>query len=134
MTGEQDGHDDVVLSEPARQQLVTIAADLVGRLPPDELPAVLRPFARFTPTKRARLGATQLAATLDADDAFRARVAGAVAEALPQLAAAVRDGESTAASDPVDTAVVAYLLRPDDWQRVVEQANERHAAERAGSR
>jgi len=134
MTGEQDGHDNVVLSEPARQQLVTIAADLVGRLPPEELPAVLRPFARFTPTKRARLGATQLAATLDADDGFRARVADAVAEALPQLAAAVRDGESTAASDPVDTAVVAYLLRPGDWQRVVAEANERHAAERAGSR
>src|SRR5215468_406164 len=134
MTGEQDGHDNVVLSEPARQQLVTIAADLVGRLPPEELPAVLRPFARFTPTKRARLGATQLAAVLDADDVFRSRVADAVAEALPQLAAAVRDGESTVASDPVDTAVVAYLMRPTDWQRVVAEANERHAAERADSR
>lgn len=136
MTGElQGGHDGaVVLSEPARQQLVTIAADLVGRLPPDELPASLRPFARFTPTKRARLGATQLAAALDADDAFRARVADAVTEALPQLAAAVRDGESMAASDPVDTAVAAYLLRPDGWQRVVTEANERHAAERADSK
>ena len=134
MTGEQDGHDDVVLSEPARQQLITIAADLVGRLPHDEVPATLRPFARFTPTKRARLGATQLAAVLDADDVFRSRVADAVAEALPQLAAAVRDGESTVASDPVDTAVVAYLVRPTDWQRVVAEANERHAAERADSR
>ena len=91
-------------------------------------------FARFTPTKRARLGATQLAAVLDADDVFRSRVADAVAEALPQLAAAVRDGESTVASDPVDTAVVAYLMRPTDWQRVVAEANERHAAERADSR
>jgi predicted RNA-binding protein with PIN domain len=134
MTGERDGHDNVVLSEPARQQLVTIAADLVGRLPPDELPASVRPFARFTPTKRARLGATQLAAALDADDAFRARVADAVADALPQLAAAVRDGESTTASDPVDTAVVAYLVRPADWQRIVADANERYAAERADSK
>jgi predicted RNA-binding protein with PIN domain len=136
MTDQREGtHDDrVVLSEPARQQLVTIAADLVGRLPADELPGSLRPFARFTPTKRARLGGTQLAAALDADDAFRARVADAVAEALPQLTAAVRDGESTAASDPVDTAVVAYLVRPADWQRVVAQANDRHAAERADSR
>jgi predicted RNA-binding protein with PIN domain len=134
MTGERDGHDNVVLSEPARQQLVTIAADLVGRVPPDELPASVRPFARFTPTKRARLGATQLAAALDADDAFRARVADAVADALPQLASAVRDGESTAASDPVDTAVVAYLVRPADWQRIVADANERYAAERADSK
>jgi predicted RNA-binding protein with PIN domain len=134
MTGEQGGHDHVVLSEPARQQLVTITADLVGRLPPEELPASLRPLARFTPTKRARLGATQLAAVLDADDAFRARVAEAIADALPELAAAVRGGESTAASDPVDTAVVAYLLRPADWQRVVAEANERHAAERVDSK
>jgi predicted RNA-binding protein with PIN domain len=134
MTGEQGGHDHVVLNEPARQQLVTITADLVGRLPPEELPASLRPLARFTPTKRARLGGTQLAAVLDADDAFRARVAEAIADALPELAAAVRGGESTAASDPVDTAVVAYLLRPADWQRVVAEANERHAAERVGSK
>jgi predicted RNA-binding protein with PIN domain len=71
---------------------------------------------------------------LDADDAFRARVADAVADALPQLAEAVRDGESTAASDPVDTAVVAYLVRPADWQRIVADANERYAAERADSK
>jgi predicted RNA-binding protein with PIN domain len=122
--------ESVVLSEAARQQLVTIAADLVGRLAPDELPVALRPVARFTPTKRVRLAGTQLAAALDADDAFRARVADAVAEALPQLAEAVRAGDSTAASDPVDTAVVAYLLRPDGWQGIVADANARRAAER----
>jgi len=129
-------HDDqVVLSEAARQQLVTIAADLVGRLAPDELPVAVRPVARFTPTKRVRLGGTQLAAAMDADEAFRTRVADVVAEALPQLAEAIRAGESTAASDPVDTAVVAYLLRPDGWQGIVADANARHAAERerAGS-
>src|SRR5882762_1152363 len=129
-------HDDqVVLSEAARQQLVTIAADLVGRLAPDELPVAVRPVARFTPTKRVRLGGTQLAAAMDADEAFRTRVADVVAEALPQLAEAVRAGESTAASDPVDTAVVAYLLRPDGWAGVIADANARHAAERerAGS-
>jgi len=37
--------DAVVLSEPARQQLVSIAADLVGRMAPDELPVALRPVA-----------------------------------------------------------------------------------------
>jgi len=130
---EQD--DQVVLSEPARQQLVTIAADLVGRLAPEDLPVALRPVARFTPTKRGRLGGTQLAAALDADEAFRTRVADVVAEALPQLAEAVRAGESTTASDPIDTAVVAYLLRPDGWAGIVADANARHAAERerAGS-
>jgi predicted RNA-binding protein with PIN domain len=123
----------VVLSEPARQQLITIAADMVGRLAADELPASLRQVARFTPSKRIRLGGTALAAALDADDAFRERVGVAVEDALPQLAAALRAGESTAASDPVDTSVVAYLLRPDDWQGIVADANARQAAEREAS-
>jgi predicted RNA-binding protein with PIN domain len=129
-------HDDtVVLSEAARQQLVTIAADLVGRLPPDELPVTVRPIARFTPTKRVRFGGTQLAAAVDADDTFRGRVAEAVAEALPQLAQAVRAGGPAAEFDPVETAVVAYLLRPPAWQSLVSDANARHAAdrERAGN-
>ncbi|HEY3630000.1 MAG TPA: NYN domain-containing protein [Jatrophihabitantaceae bacterium] len=131
----REDDEPVVLSEAARQQLVTIAADLVGRLAADELPVTLRPVARFTPSKRVRLGGTQLAAALDADEAFRARVADTVAEALPQLAAAVRAGESTTASDPVDTAVVAYLLRPDGWPAIIAEANARYTAEReqAGS-
>ncbi len=100
----------VALSEPARQQLITIGADLVGRLGADELPAALRAVARFTPTKRIRLGGTVIAAALDADDTVRGGVAEAVEEASPHLAQAVRTGGSTAASDPVDTAVVAYLI------------------------
>jgi len=123
----------VALSEPARQQLITIGADLVGRLGADELPAALRAVARFTPTKRIRLGGTVIAAALDADDTFRGRVAEAVEEASPHLAEAVRTGGSTAASDPVDTAVVAYLIRPDGWQGIVAEANARWATERAHS-
>ena len=123
----------VALSEAARQQLITIGADLVGRLGADELPPALRAVARFTPTKRIRLGGTVIAAALDADDKFRGRVADAVEEASPHLAEAVRTGGSTAASDPVDTAVVAYLIRPDGWQGIVAEANARWAAERAHS-
>lgn len=119
-----------MLTEPARQRLVAIAADLLARMPADEVPAALRTIARFTPAKRARLGAATLAAALDADDDFRARVAAVVAEASPQLARAVRDGTSTAASDPVDTAIVAYLTRPDGWAHAVAQANARWAGGR----
>ena len=126
---ERGAERSVVLSEPVRQQLITIAADLVGRLGADELPPALRQVARFTPSKRARLGGTLLAAALDADEAFRGRVAKAVEEASPLLAQAVRSGASTAASDPVDTAVVAYLLRPPGWEDIVAEANARRAAE-----
>ncbi len=115
--------DSVVLGEAARQQLVTIAADVLGRMPADEVPTALRPIARFTPAKRARLGAPALAAALDTDDDFRARVAEVVVDASAQLAQAVLDGAPTMASDPVDTAVVAYLTRPPGWAGVVARAH-----------
>jgi predicted RNA-binding protein with PIN domain len=131
--GAADGDAVVMLSEPVRQRLVLIASDVLGRLPAEEVPAALRTIAKFTPAKRARLGGASLSAALDADEEFRARVADVVAEASPLLTEAVRDRHSTAASDPVDTAVVAYLTRPDGWVDVVAEANARWAAEQAGS-
>lgn len=122
-----------VLLEAARQRLVTIAADVLGLLAADELPAALRPIARFAPGKRARLGASALAAALDADAGFRARVAAVVEESTPQLVDAVRSGATTAASDPLDVAVVAYLVRADGWVDAVTGANLRWAAERGGA-
>ena len=52
----------------------------------------MRTIARFTPAKRARLGAPSLSAALDADEDFRAQVAEVVTEASPQLVEAIRDG------------------------------------------
>jgi predicted RNA-binding protein with PIN domain len=120
----------VALAEPARKQLVEIASDLLGRLPAEQVPASLRPFVRFTPARRRQRGAVQIAAVLDTDDAFRAAVAEAVTEALPHLVAAVAGGTSTAASDPVDVAVAAYLVRPAGWPDVVAAATERWRAQR----
>jgi hypothetical protein len=117
------------LVEPARMQVVTVAADVLGRLPADEVPPSLRPFARFAPARRRRLGAVALAAALDADDTFRAKVAEVVEKASPELAAAIRDGGSTAAADPVDVAVVAYLTRPDGWADVLADTTRRWMAE-----
>jgi hypothetical protein len=114
-----------VLVEPVRQRLVAIASDVLGRLGQDEIPPALRPIARFTPAKRVRLGATALAAALDAEEAFRAKVAEVVADSSAQLADAVRAGEPTTASDPVDIAVVAYLLRPPDWEQLVAESTRR---------
>jgi predicted RNA-binding protein with PIN domain len=122
--------DGVLLPEPARQRLVAVAAEVLGRLPSDDIPAALRPVARFTPAKRLRLGAGPLAAALDADAGFRSRVADVVAQASAQLAEAVRTGGSTTASDPLDAAVLAYLLRPSGWQRTLGAAVERWARQR----
>jgi predicted RNA-binding protein with PIN domain len=119
----------VALLEPARAQVVTIAADVLGKLPLDEVPPALRRFAKFAPAKRRQLGAVALAAALDADDEFRAKVADVVVETSPELTTAVREGGSTAAIDPIDVAVVAYLTRPAGWEDVVAAANRRWADE-----
>ena len=125
--GEADAQ--VALIEPARAQVVTIAADVLGKMSADEVPPSLRPFARFAPARRRRLGAVALAAALDADDGFRAKVADVVAETSPDLTAAVRDGGSTAVADPIDIAIVAYLTRPEGWREVLAAANKRWADE-----
>lgn len=125
------GARDAVLVEPARQQVIGLASDLLGTLKADDVPAPLRAIARFAPAKRRRLGAVPLAAVLDRDADFRGRLAEVLEQTSPELVAAVRDGSGTGAADPVDVAVVAYLTRPPGWERVLERANERWSAERA---
>lgn len=127
---ERDG--PVALAEPVRQRLIQLAADVVGRLSAEDVPASLRAIARFTPVKRIRLGGPVLSAALDADEEFRGRVAEAVGTATPQLVDALRDGTATSASDPIDTAVVAYLIRPDGWTHLVADVGARWADEQAG--
>jgi predicted RNA-binding protein with PIN domain len=139
MAGETPAGDDAAiaaastpLAEPVRQRLVQLASDVLTGLPGDQVPAPLRPIAKFAPAKRAQLGAAALSATLDADAGFRERVADAVTDAVPQLVAAVAAGESTTASDPVDIAVVAYLVRPPGWTDLVAQVSQALERNRAG--
>ncbi|MBO0829122.1 MAG: NYN domain-containing protein, partial [Streptosporangiales bacterium] len=80
-------------------------------------PGPLRRIARFEPRRRARLGANPIGVALATDEAFRASVADRVRESDPDLCAAVDAGDVPAAADPVDVAALAYLLRPDGWQR-----------------
>jgi predicted RNA-binding protein with PIN domain len=122
--------EGVVLVEPARAQVIGLAADILGRLPADEVPSTLRAIARFAPAKRHRLGGVALAAALDSDEAFREKVADAIAKASPELTAAVREGTSTAAADPIDVAVIAYLTRPEGWRDALTAANSRWTVER----
>jgi predicted RNA-binding protein with PIN domain len=117
-----------VLPPAVRERVVAIAADRLGRLPADEVPASLRPFRSFTPAKRARLIGTPVAAALETDPVFRQRVADGAAEAFPGLATALADGSPLPAADPVDVAALAYLLRPEGWDAHVERAAEELAA------
>lgn len=113
-----------VLPEQVRLRVVALAADTLGALKAEDVPPALRPFARFTPAKRARLAATPLALALAGDAQFRMQVADRVRDGLPDLAAALDAGTPPAAADPFDVAAAAYLLRPAGWARLVEAAAE----------
>jgi predicted RNA-binding protein with PIN domain len=126
-------NEPVALPEAVRGRVVGLAAQALGSLPADNLPAPLRPVARFAPAKRARAAGPMIATALEAHEDFRARVA----ELLPpELAAAVRAGAPPPAADPVEVATVAYLVRPDGWRELISLAGIELAdrAERASAK
>ncbi|HEV2346036.1 MAG TPA: hypothetical protein VGS97_18195, partial [Actinocrinis sp.] len=120
------------LHEAVRQRVIVLAAETAGQLPLIQLPATLRPFARFAPAKRARLAGTPLAAAVETDTVFRERIADRVREAFPEVVTAFDAGVFPAAADPRDVAALAYLVRPVGWPELVEEAElAARAAERA---
>ncbi len=98
------------LPEPVRSRVVALAAAALAAMSEQEVPSALRKVARFTPAKRARLGAADLLATVEADPVFRQRVL----EKARQLDA--------------DDVVCACLERAQGWQERVAEAAEQHAA------
>ncbi|HJU96456.1 MAG TPA: hypothetical protein VJ644_00640, partial [Jiangellaceae bacterium] len=118
------------LPETVRQRVIALAADVLGELAADETPPSLKAIARFAAAKRAKLGGTTIAAALDADPVFRARVLETARTAYPGLVEAVAEGAAPAAADPADVATVAFLLRPEGWTDLVAAAGD--SARRTG--
>lgn len=142
MAGDGGGRPDdgaaEVLDRPlpdgVRRRVVQIAADAFGSLTVSELPAQLRQYARFTPSRRAKFAGNAMAAALETESQFRHRVGEKFREAQPELAAALETGAPPPAADPLDVAAAAYVLRPSGWVKLVTAAGEeaqRVEAERA---
>ncbi|MDM7831407.1 NYN domain-containing protein [Cellulomonas edaphi] len=93
-----------------RTALVDQAAEVLGRMEPVEVPALLRAVAKFAPRKRATAGAGPLWLALR-DEQFRARVAREWASAHAD------DGERA----PLDAAVGSWLRGSDEWRTQVER-------------
>ncbi len=55
--------------------MVALAADALGAMPVDQLPAALKRVASFAPNRRARLAGTQIAGVLETDEGFREHLA-----------------------------------------------------------
>ncbi|WP_425583348.1 NYN domain-containing protein [Streptomyces luteosporeus] len=140
--GDAGGADDGVLEvldrplpEGIRRRVVGLVADAFGRLTVAELPAQLRQYARFTPSRRAKFAGNAMAAAVEGDAAFRQRIAAKLREAGSELAEALESGAPPAAADPEDVAAMAFVLRPPGWVKLVTAAGEeaaRAGAERAG--
>ncbi|WP_405781424.1 NYN domain-containing protein [Streptomyces sp. NBC_00859] len=125
---------DRPLPEAVRRRVVALVSDAFGGLTVPELPAQLRQYARFTPTRRAKFAGNAMAAALAGDPAFRRRIGERLKESQTELAGALEAGSPPAAADPVDVAAAAYVLRPAGWVKLVEAAGEeaeRAVAERA---
>ncbi|MEU8589918.1 NYN domain-containing protein [Streptomyces sp. NPDC048664] len=132
-----DGTAEVLdrpLPDGVRRKVVQIVSDAFGALTLGELPAQLRQYARFTPTRRARFAGNAMAAALESDTLFRQRVAEKLREAQAELTEALDAGAPPPAADPLDVAAAAYVLRPVGWVKLVTAAGEeaqRADAERA---
>ncbi|MFJ8646587.1 NYN domain-containing protein [Streptomyces sp. NPDC093546] len=125
---------DRPLPEGVRRRVVALVSDAFGGLTVAELPAQLRQYARFTPSRRVKFAGNAMAAALEGDPVFRQRIGERFKDAQPELAGAVESGAPPAAADPVDVAAAAYVLRPAGWAKLVAAAGEeaqRADAERA---
>lgn len=114
----QDGPPELLepiaaLPPSVRDAVVQLASRALDGLAPADVPRQLSAVARFTPAKRARVGAPALARALDTDPAFRAAIA-AVLSGLTAPEPGV---------DPVAEAARAVLLRlPDAADRIAQAA------------
>ncbi|GAB1335202.1 NYN domain-containing protein [Streptomyces sp. E-15] len=135
--GPGDGTAEVLdrpLPDGVRRRVVRIVAEAFGGLTVTELPAQLRQYARFTPSRRAKFAGNAMAAALETEPLFRQRIGDRFREAQPELAGALDAGSPPPAADPLDVAAAAYVLRPAGWVKLVTAAGEeaqRADAERA---
>jgi len=112
-----------VVPDVVRQAVLGVAAQVLGSVPPAEVPAALRQVQRFAGRRRATAGAAPLWAALTSDDGFRSRVAAVWSQARPELAERLSAAEPPSAEDletAVEAAVGAFLTRPDGWQRAID--------------
>ncbi|MFC4561535.1 NYN domain-containing protein [Nocardiopsis mangrovi] len=112
------------LPEAVRARVIDYGSDVLGGLRVTDLPPALRRVARFEPRRRARLAGPQIAAQLETDPGFRARVAERVEQVWPELAEGMRNGVVPPAADPIAVAAAGYLIRPPGWQEIVERIHD----------
>ena len=107
------------LPAPVRARVLSVAAEALGRLAVEHVPAPLKKVSTFAPARRADLAGARIATVLASDAVFRDRLAlqvralaGPVAEAVTQAAA---EGRAPEGVDRTDAAATAWLLGLPRW-------------------
>ncbi len=132
MTPERAPQRREELPGALRNRVLALASDGLATMPEPQVPPPLRRAMSFAPAKRRKLIGQQLLQTLDADADFREHLSTQVRAAASDLAARVEAGDGIGDGDLKDAAALAYLLRPDGWQQLVDRA-ERQAADAAAA-
>ena len=110
------------LPDAVRSRVLVLAADALGRLAAEHVPAPLKKVATFAPARRARLAGPHIAAVLEADPVFRDRLALQVRAAATPIARAVAEARLPDGVDRVEAAATAWLLGLPGWQELAGTA------------
>ncbi len=106
-----------------RARVVALASQGLSRVPSAHVPASLRKSATFAPAKRAKLVGGQIAAALDDDVEFREHLATQVRAIVPTAVTSLESGTPPVALETLaETGAVAFLVRTDGWESVVQRA------------
>ncbi|MGI8576364.1 MAG: NYN domain-containing protein [Nocardioidaceae bacterium] len=124
-TGQPDSQTDFrAASLPAtvRAKMITLASRGVGQMPPNQVPPALRKTASFASGKRAKLVGGQIADAVDSDAEFREHLAIQVKALVPDVIAEFEGDTPLDPGTQLDSAAVAYLVRPKGWADIVAAA------------
>ncbi|MCD2196499.1 NYN domain-containing protein [Actinomycetospora endophytica] len=105
--------------EAVRGRVADLVSQAVGQIPAADLPAPVRPVARFAPAKRAKVGAGPMLAALGTAEGFADEVVAWWREHRP-------DEWAPPVAEPVHAAAVAVLTGDEDAAReLLRDAGER---------
>lgn len=108
------------LPEPVRARIIALVAEVLPQVP--DIPAALRRVAAFAPVRRARAGGSAIAAALDADADDEAGLRGRTAVQLRSIQPRYGADLLPPGAEPAESAAFAWLVRPEGWPELLEQA------------